>query len=457
VPQAVIYCRISDDRTGERAGVQRQEADARALCKRRGWEVAEVVVDNDVSASRYTRKKRPGWARVMELATAGDVDVIAAYHTDRLYRRPSELEDLIDLAEHLLIATVEGEFRLDTSDGRAMARVIAAMSAKEADDKSRRQRRKAVELADAGLPAGGGRVFGYEADQVTIRPAEAALVREAARRVVNGDSLRSIMVDWRERGVETVRGGRWETTTIRRMVTAPRMVAKRTHHGQVHADAAWPPILDVDTWEACCAILDARFASPGPRARSYLLAGLVVCGRCGKRMHAQPSHRKGRNLRRYACIADRGGCGRCGINAERLEPDVVDVFLRRFARKDHLGPPAVAEPESGVREEIAALRVRLKALTDLWAVRELTPREQRREAAGEERLARLQRQLVDEDRRATASDLARSKDPAADFAAYGWDHQRLALVDAIEAVVIAPVERGAGRYDFVGRVKIRWR
>jgi site-specific DNA recombinase len=334
-----------------------------------------------------------------------------------------------------------------------MARVIAAMSAKEMDDKSRRQRRKALELADAGRPAGGGRVFGYEADQLTIRPAEAALVREAARRVVNGDSLRAIMLDWRARGIETVRGGRWETTTIRRMVTSPRMVGRRTHHGQEHTDAVWPPILDVGTWEACCAILDARFSSPGTTARTYLLAGLVVCGRCGKRMHAQPSHRKdGPNLRRYACIADRGGCGRCGINAERLEPDVVDVFLREL----RVQPPTVAEPESGLREEMAALRARLKALSALWAERELTEREQRREAAAEERLARLQIQLVDEDRRTAATDLARSEDPAKDFAAYPPDRRRQMLADAIEAVVVDPVKRGAGRYDF-GRVDLRWR
>ncbi|HEY1635197.1 MAG TPA: recombinase family protein [Acidimicrobiales bacterium] len=47
---AVVYARISKDDNGDGLGVARQEKDGRALCKRRGWSVAEVIVDNDLSA-----------------------------------------------------------------------------------------------------------------------------------------------------------------------------------------------------------------------------------------------------------------------------------------------------------------------------------------------------------------------------------------------------------------------
>lgn len=58
---AAVYCRISDDRTGQRAGVQRQEEDCRALAESRGWPVADVYVDNDLSA--YSGKPRPADSR----------------------------------------------------------------------------------------------------------------------------------------------------------------------------------------------------------------------------------------------------------------------------------------------------------------------------------------------------------------------------------------------------------
>jgi hypothetical protein len=40
-----------------------------------------------------------------------------------------------------------------------------------------------------------------------LEPAEAELIEEAAIRVLKGESLRSIAMDWNERGVKTVGGG----------------------------------------------------------------------------------------------------------------------------------------------------------------------------------------------------------------------------------------------------------
>lgn len=55
VPKAAaIYARISSDPEGDRLGVTRQVDDCRAMAERRGWPVAEVYVDDDVSA--YPRR-----------------------------------------------------------------------------------------------------------------------------------------------------------------------------------------------------------------------------------------------------------------------------------------------------------------------------------------------------------------------------------------------------------------
>ncbi len=66
---AAIYARISQDRTGEGLGVQRQIDDCRLEAARRGWTVAEEYVDDDVSA--YSGKQRPAYRRLLEDLRSG--------------------------------------------------------------------------------------------------------------------------------------------------------------------------------------------------------------------------------------------------------------------------------------------------------------------------------------------------------------------------------------------------
>ena len=90
------------------------------------------------------------------------------------------------------VASVSGDIDLTTADGQFQARILGAVAKKESDDKSRRIRRKHEELAERGKVSGGGsRPYGYEADKVTVRPAEAAIVKECARRFLAGESIRS--------------------------------------------------------------------------------------------------------------------------------------------------------------------------------------------------------------------------------------------------------------------------
>src|SRR5690349_18353658 len=116
--RAFVYLRQSLDRTGSGAAVERQREDCLKLCAERGWEVAQVFVDNDVSAS--SRKPRPEYGRMLEAVEVGGAEVVVAWHVDRLTRRLTELEELIDLAQRtgLRIATVTGDVDLSTDAGR---------------------------------------------------------------------------------------------------------------------------------------------------------------------------------------------------------------------------------------------------------------------------------------------------------------------------------------------------
>src|SRR4051794_8869128 len=67
-PRALIYVRKStaDKRSPDARSrsTEEQEAESRAWCKREGWRVVGVEIDDGVSASRHSTRKRPGWDAV---------------------------------------------------------------------------------------------------------------------------------------------------------------------------------------------------------------------------------------------------------------------------------------------------------------------------------------------------------------------------------------------------------
>lgn len=449
--RAAVYARISNDRTGEEAGVDRQQQDATEQAEKRGWTVVATLVDNDLSASRYAKRPRPAYKDLLRLIETGQIDAVVVWHIDRLYREPRELEHLIDLVEQhgVAVATCYGDLDLETGDGRIVARIHVAVAAKSSDDKSRRIKRKHEEIASAGGYNGGKRPFGYESDGVTIRESEAALIRDAAARVLAGESVRSIVREWTTSGVPTVTGATWQTTTLKRMLLTPRIAGYRTHKGR-ETPAVWPAIISESTRRR----LTAKLTDPqrnhvaGVQARRYLLTGLVYCGGCGTRM---TTHRG-----RYVCSRERGGCGSCGISG-RLETDVTEAVIAA-ATSAKVRKRMTARASEG--DETALLNDIADAETELTLLaRDLADKRIGRDAfaaaatAIEQRLDNLRRQLNQHLARAEVVILA--DHPEATWEQMGLDRQRAAIGQLVSKITVTPSSVQAGFYDFE-RVKIHW-
>ena len=188
--------------------------------RRRGWKVAGVFTDNDVSAS--SRKPRPEWQRVLADVEAGRVDAIVGWHVDRITRSPAELEGLISFVEQqgLELATVTGDVDLSTPTGRLVSRTLGAAARHEIEHKSERQRRGGRQRAENGKPhAGGTRPYGFEADRVTIIPAEAKVIVECSGASPANRCPRPV-ADLHARGIETPTGRAWQPRTLRRLLAS---------------------------------------------------------------------------------------------------------------------------------------------------------------------------------------------------------------------------------------------
>lgn len=461
---AAAYVRISQDRQGQALGVGRQRKDCEAFIRRQGWTLAEVYVDNDVSA--FSGKVRPGYERLIRDLKDGQVNAVVAWHPDRLHRSPRELEDFIDLIDrqHTTVATVTaGDYDLSTPEGRLMARIVGSVARKESEDKSRRLRRKHEELAESGRVSGGGRrPFGYESDRRTIRESEAALVREAAGRVLAGESLTSILNDWRDRSIPTVTGAHWSSTTMKRMLQSGRISGQREHGGRIVADAEWPALITPAETEALRAILSDPSRDRSVREpRSYVLSGFVWCGRCGTRMTTRPT---GQGVPRYVCAKARGGCGKCGIAAKGLEELVIGALLevidtqsvRRAVQQGAEGMAAI--DTSALMKQLADDQRILEALAKDYYVDQVISRDEYFVARGglEEKMDR-NRSALSEILSPSPLDVVGEGGPLEDrWIALTMGQQRAVVRELVDRIVIAPTTRANNKFDPT-RVDVEWK
>ncbi len=375
---AAIYARISSDREGDALGVERQLVDCRALAESRGWVVAQEYVDNDQSA--YRGKRRPEYERMMEDLKDGFIDAVVVWHLDRLTRSPAELESFfhaMSAAGDPPMASVTGDYDLSTHDGQFHARILGAVAKKESDDKSRRLRRKHQELAEAGKVSGGGtRPFGFEADRVTIRPDEAAIIREIADRLLAGDSKASICRDLEARGITTPKGNTWKVSGLGTVMTSARIAGMREHKGELCGTAQWPAIITPEVSARLRSAGAARAASGSRSPRRYLLAGMGRCSLCEAVLVSRP---RPDGTRRYVCSTSvgHGGCGKIAIVAEPVEELISEAVLYR------LDSPAVAATLAGsdadsdaqaatARAELEADLAQLEELATAYGTRDLS-------------------------------------------------------------------------------------
>jgi DNA invertase Pin-like site-specific DNA recombinase len=451
--RAGIYARISSDREGDQLGVTRQVGDCRRFAERLGYTVADEYVDDDISA--WSGKPRPEFERMLDDLRSRRIGAVFAWHLDRLTRHPRELEAFIDLCDELRVelGCVTGDVDLGSHIGRLTARMLGGLARYESDHKSERIRRKHEEIAANGRVSGGGsRPYGYEADKLTVRAAEAAIVRESAKRLLAGEPVRSIVRDLNERGVTSASGGAWSPQSLRRMLASPRISGQRVHHGEIVAKAVWPAIISPQDGAKIRSLLANPERRTNKTARRYLLGGLLVCSHCGERLVARP--RTG-GQRRYACAKGPGfsGCGKTYINADDVERFVTEAVLirldsaalqRTLERRQRKAPDAqrwlseMEQAQAQLVELAAAYGNREISMDELRAARK--PIEQRLTNARKQ-LAKVSRSSV-LDRHVGNGDGLRAEWDSLDLS-----QQHAIIAAVIDSVVVGPARRGYNRFD----------
>ncbi len=280
---------------------------------------------------------------------------------------------------------------------------------------------------------------------------QAAVIREAARRVMAGEALYAVAADLNSRGVPAPLGARWEPTQIRRLCVSPTYIAKRTHQGQVIGDGQWPAILDERTHYACVSRLTdpARRSNAGRGAR-HLLSGLARCGLCGGPMTVQ----KNRGHLAYLC-REKQHLSRKQDDVDELVQQVVVARLSRPDLLELMAADRGDEQAAAAAGEAAEKQARLDGFYDAAAAGELTP------AA----LARIEAKLLPEiqaaqRRAARAGTSPLLLETAGPDAEQRWERlsleQRREVVQLLCEVQVDPAGRGRRTFD-PRAIRITWR
>jgi site-specific DNA recombinase len=367
---------LTDDATG------RQQGRSRALATAKGWDVVRAFSDVDVGAYRAPGQKAPpkreGFEQALAAIEAGEIDALVFFKLDRLCRDHGDFERVLATCERhgAVLASVTEPIDTSTPAGEMSARMLVGFARLESQTIGLRVAAQREQAASRGLPAPGGwRPFGYREGGLEVDEGEAEVIREAASRVLAGETLNSIARDLSSRGITAADGsGTFYTRRLKRILVNPRIAGLRAYKGEVIRDAAWPAILPRDTWEAVRAILNNPARGRGGHPPRWPLSGLAVCGLCEVPMRIKGTH--GRSA--YACDPTKPGfkgCGRVSVDALHLEQMVLKMIAARDWR--HLAATlreqvATGNGNGGLAEQLAADEEHLRQVAIQYGLRKLS-------------------------------------------------------------------------------------
>ncbi|MHA6757850.1 recombinase family protein [Streptacidiphilus sp. PAMC 29251] len=354
------YLRISSDRFGLEAGVDRQQVDADDTRKRLRWpEFTKVYKENDTSA--FKKKKmvkddgtidwvvvRPQFRQLLADLAAGIIDGVIFYDLDRLVR-----------------GATGGHMNLINDSDRHMARIMCVMALKSSEGTSRRAARMHLASAQDGKIQ--GRIaYGWVRkglDKGKRIASEAELVTRIYLDCLSGKTSYAIATDLNRKGVQAPAAKLWSSTMVNKMLRNPRYAGMVSYAGQHRVDAAtdwdgWSKVLFDDAgrpllgcWEQIIAPKDwsqvqfelqlrRQKRGLGPEqsrpavALKYLMSGIFECGRCGRGLvGGWPGRKADPNRREYYCPPSaRGGCNGTSIAAETAEGAVDEAIVAYLSK-----------------------------------------------------------------------------------------------------------------------------
>lgn len=470
--RASLNVRLSRAADASNVSKQGMVNDLRALCTREGFEEGALHIDDGVSGSV---RDRPGFVAWLDDARHGRADVLLAWHVDRMTREglpvAAAILNVVEGKDPITGKPAHPPVRLmdfhglDSNDGESfyMRFVLQAEIARAERERMRaRARARDRRLREAGRWPGGPVPSGYRPEPredgrgwvLVVEETEAAALREAADRIIAGQSLWGVTRWMNSEGAPPRRGEQWSSRSLARCLGSNHLLGWVTIDGEVSRDedgkavAAFPPVLDLATAQAVRLTLTTdRAPVTVGRRPTRLLARLATCSGCFAPLTL--THLNS-GVVKYRCGKPATGrvCPRPVIvSAPRFEEYVTKEYLDGFGHLPQTKPTARVLDDGELARVEEAITATLRELGTAGTTEALT------------RLQRLQaeRDALSAMPKVTEVEMVPTGRTQAEAWAAGDVHERRAmLADAIEVLSVGPGVPGRKGLD-PRRVTLVWR
>lgn len=331
----VIYARIStgEGMQAEGHSIEAQVRICREFAARRGWTVVEVYIDEGYSGAS---DKRPAFERMLDDAYAGRFQVILFHKLDRFSRSISDILKYFHELESndILICSATEAFDFSDPADRAKFHMLAVFAQWYLDNLSEETKKGKQQRALKGQ-YNGRLPFGYrpsESGVAEVVPEEAELVRQAFEAYATGSkSDREVAELMNASGLPTRTNRAWSKDSVRDFLQNEFYLGYIKYKGGL-LPGKHAAIISQEVFDRCREMRAKRNLAPRRYARTfktYTLAGLLRCQRCGETLRAQSS----REYRYYRDMSKTRGleCADSGtpVKAELVE-EQIGLVLRQL-------------------------------------------------------------------------------------------------------------------------------
>lgn len=276
--KAGLYCRVSTDIQMEGYSIDAQKDFLKSYCKMHEIDNYEFYIDGGYSGSNINR---PDMQRLIEDVEDHKIDIVVVFKLDRLSRSQ---KDTLYLIEEVFnpndcgFVSIKENFDTNTPFGKAMVGILSVFAQLERETILERTRIGRKKRAEEGLWYGTGNLpFAYDYDEK-----KGILVPNKEKvEIVNK------MVELYLQGMPMTQVGALfglQDQTVRSIFTSPVGLGKIPYKDEIF-EGQHEPIMTQETYDKLQQKMKERAVTY--KYANYLLAGKIVCGKCGAKYRYQ--------------------------------------------------------------------------------------------------------------------------------------------------------------------------
>jgi DNA invertase Pin-like site-specific DNA recombinase len=346
-----IYIRVS--RVGDRTGSayrspKQQEESCRGWAGQNGIEVGKVVKEENVSGGKRAQDRQ--LEELLRRAEANVSDGIIVYRINRFGRRMRDtvaaVGRLRDAGKRLV--SVDDGYDTDQPSGQILLGVYAGIAEQQLDERTTNWDTSVQEAVAEGKHIACRAPIGYlrkdEADpqydakgkperdaRLVEDPLTARVVREAFEMRRRGDSL-SVIARWMGEQL----GRRFSKTSVSGILANPVYMGIARGPKSASNPDAHAAIVEPELWKAVQRMKGKYHPRNGSMAAQSILAGIVHCAACEKRMQVTGRTKPGTSERIAMYVCRHPDCEDPAI----IDVARMDAYVLSIVQADTSGPAA---------------------------------------------------------------------------------------------------------------------